>query len=105
VCRSAEAIAFVIHTARFPESIRFYCEYLELELVEEWHEGGRGAVIRLAEDADLELIALDVEPGSHGGVALGLEVDAVDAWYERLVARGVTVGRPPIDAFGKHGSA
>jgi uncharacterized glyoxalase superfamily protein PhnB len=101
--RAARDIAFVIQTARFDESMRFYCDVLELELVEEWDEGGHGAVIRLNESADLELIDLDVEPGAHGGVALGLEVDAVDAWYDRLIACGVDVERPPVNAFGKRG--
>ena len=101
--RTAKAIAFVIRTARFDESLRFYRDVLELELVEEWHEGGHGAVLRLNESADLELIDLDVEAGSHAGVALGLEVDAVDAWYDRLVACGAALDRPPVDAYGKRG--
>lgn len=92
----------MIHTRRFDESVRFYCEVLELELVEEWHEGGHGAVVRLAAGADLELIEVDAADG-HGAVALGLEVDDVDAWYERLLAGGWTAKAPPVDAFGKRG--
>ena len=101
--REAQAIVFVIHTDRFDESLRFYRDILELELVEEWHDAGHGAVIRLTEGSDLELIELDVQQESHGGVALGLEVDAVDAWYARIVASGVPVNAPPVDAFGKRG--
>jgi uncharacterized glyoxalase superfamily protein PhnB len=97
------AIAFVIHTDEFEESLRFYVDVLELELLEEWHEGGHGAVIGLADECVLELIELDLDGHDRGGVALGLEVDDVDRWYERLVARGVAVKAPPADAFGKRG--
>src|SRR5688500_8218993 len=96
-------IAFVIHTDRFQDSLTFYRDVLELDFVEEWHEGGHGAVLSLTADAEIELIELDVEPGSHGGVALGLEVDDVDGWHDRLTERGVAVKAPPIDAFGKRG--
>jgi catechol 2,3-dioxygenase-like lactoylglutathione lyase family enzyme len=96
-------IAFVIHTDRFQDSLTFYRDVLELDLVEEWHEGGHGAVLSLTADAEIELIELDVEPGSHGGVALGLEVDDVDSWYDRLTEREVAVKAPPIDALGKRG--
>jgi catechol 2,3-dioxygenase-like lactoylglutathione lyase family enzyme len=97
-----EAIAFVIHTKRFDESVEFYCGVLGLELVEEWTEGGHGAVIRLTSGADLELIELD-EVERHAGVALGLEVADVDAWYARILAQGGTAKAPPVGAFGKRG--
>ena len=95
-------MAFVIHTTRFDESIDFYCESLGLELVEEWREGGHGAVIRLTRDAVLELIELE-GADDHAGVALGLEVDDVDESYARLTEAGVKTKAPPIDAFGKRG--
>jgi catechol 2,3-dioxygenase-like lactoylglutathione lyase family enzyme len=94
--------AFVIHTTRFDESVDFYCGALELELVEEWREGGHGALIRLTRGADLELIELAGAAG-YGGVALGLEVEDVDAVYARLQEAGVKTKAPPIDAFGKRG--
>lgn len=94
--------AFVVHTTRFDESVDFYCESLGLELVEEWREGGHGAVIRLTRNADLELIELENTDG-YGGVALGLEVDDVDAVYSRLQEGGVQTKAPPLDAFGKRG--
>ncbi len=97
------AIAFVIHTDRFEESMTFYVDVLQLALLEEWHEGGHGAVVRLAADSVLELIELDDGGHDRRGVALGLEVDDADGWYERLVARGVAVKAPPVDAFGKRG--
>jgi catechol 2,3-dioxygenase-like lactoylglutathione lyase family enzyme len=95
--------AFVVHTDRYEESLTFYRDVLGLDLVEEWREGGHGAVLQLLPDLVVELIELEIEPGSHGGVALGLEVDDVDAWYERLVEYGVAVKAPPVDAFGKRG--
>jgi catechol 2,3-dioxygenase-like lactoylglutathione lyase family enzyme len=94
--------AFVVHTTRFDESVDFYCESLGLELVEEWREGGHGALIRLTRGADLELIELE-DAGGYGGVALGLEVEDVDAVYARLGEAGVKTKAPPIDAFGKRG--
>src|SRR5215208_2570269 len=100
--RAAKAIAFVIHTRRFDDSLAFYGGTLELDVLEEWHDGGHGAVLALSPNSELELIELD-EPGPHGGVALGLEVDDADAWYERVKRRGVPVKAPPRDAFGKRG--
>jgi catechol 2,3-dioxygenase-like lactoylglutathione lyase family enzyme len=94
--------AFVVHTTRFDESVDFYCESLGLELVEEWREGGHGALIRLTRGADLELIELESAAG-YGGVAIGLEVGDVDAVYTRLKETGVKTKAPPIDAFGKRG--
>jgi catechol 2,3-dioxygenase-like lactoylglutathione lyase family enzyme len=94
--------AFVIHTTRFDECVDFYCGALGLELVEEWREGGHGAVIRLTPGADLELIELD-EAAGYGGVAIGLEVHDVDAVYARLQEGGAKTKAPPIDAFGKRG--
>jgi predicted enzyme related to lactoylglutathione lyase len=99
----ADAIAFVIHTSRFAASLTFYRDVLGLELVEEWTEGGHGAVIRLTPGADLELIELDEVPERHAGIALGIEVDDVDAWHARVLAGGGTVKAPPVDAFGKRG--
>jgi uncharacterized glyoxalase superfamily protein PhnB len=94
--------AFVIHTTAFGESVNFYCELLGLELVEEWREGGHGAVVRLTRDADIELIEMTAA-GGYGGVAMGLDVEDVDAVYARLQEAGVKTKAPPIDAFGKRG--
>ena len=94
--------AFVIHTTQFDESLRFYRDVLGLDLIEEWHDAGHGALLRLGADIDLELIELESAAG-YGGVALGLEVADVDASYERLVAAGVRAKAAPIDAFGKRG--
>ncbi len=99
----ARAVAFVVHTELFEQSLEFYCGVLGLELVEEWREGGHGALIRLSPSAELELIELDITGSGHGAVALGLEVDDVDAWYRRIVDRGGAAKAPPIDAFGKRG--
>jgi uncharacterized glyoxalase superfamily protein PhnB len=98
----ADEIAFVIHTTQFDSSVGFYRDVLQLEVVEEWDEGGHGAVIRLSAGALLELIELETAD-AHGSVALGLEVDDVDAWYDRLLAAGWTAKAPPVDAFGKRG--
>jgi catechol 2,3-dioxygenase-like lactoylglutathione lyase family enzyme len=94
--------AFVVQTTRFDASVHFYRDVLGLELVEEWREDGHGAVLRLTPDVDLELIELESADG-YGGVALGLEVEDVDATYERVVAAGASAKAPPIDAWGKRG--
>ena len=100
--KCAREVAVVIRTERFSETLAFYRQALGLEVGEQWYEGGRGAVLRLSAGVDLEILELGA-PGEYGGVAVGLEVDDVDAWYDRVVRQGATPNAPPVDAFRKRG--
>jgi catechol 2,3-dioxygenase-like lactoylglutathione lyase family enzyme len=103
---SVEAFVFVVTTARFDESLRFYRDLLGLELVEEWAEYGHGAVLSGGGQARVELIELDVPNEALPGHApfLGLQVDDVEDRHGRLLAAGANVVSPLADrAWGGRG--
>lgn len=97
----------VLPTSRLAESLRFYCEALRLELVEEWSEPGTGAIVGLRDGVELELIELEgvaEPPEPRQGIGLQVEPDEVDAAYERLQALGFRTKRPPeVRAWGMRG--
>jgi catechol 2,3-dioxygenase-like lactoylglutathione lyase family enzyme len=98
---------FVVPTDDLRSSLRFYRDGLGLELVEEWNELGQGALFRLSERTELELIELDGvlrPPEPCTGIGLEVREDEVDAVYERLLGLGHTVKGPPrLRAWGKRG--
>jgi catechol 2,3-dioxygenase-like lactoylglutathione lyase family enzyme len=98
---------FVVPTDDLAASLAFYRDGLGLEVVEEWEELGRGALLRIGAETDLELIELEgVEQPAEPRMGIGLEVDddRVDEIYHRLVAQGSTVKGPPtLRAWGKRG--
>jgi catechol 2,3-dioxygenase-like lactoylglutathione lyase family enzyme len=97
----------VVPTEDLATALEFYCDGLGLELVEEWSELGRGALLRLSDEADLELIQLDGvvrPPEPRVGIGLEVEEPVVDEVHARLVARGFTVKGPPtLRPWGKRG--
>ena len=98
---------FVIPTEDLAAVLPFYRDGLGLEVVEEWTELGRGALLGVSDDTELELIELDevVRP-PEPRMGLGLELDdaQVDEIYERLVRLGFRVKGPPeLRAWGKRG--
>ena len=85
-------------TTKFEESLRFYAEGLGGQIVAEWDAPARGAVIRLAGAACIELFeaqsAHSVEPPN---VMFAIEVEDVDEWHDRAQRAGANLVRAPTD--------
>jgi lactoylglutathione lyase len=98
---------FVVPTSDLRASVRFYRDALGLPLVEEWTDMGSGALLRIAANAEVELIEVDdLDAVAEPRMGIGLEVDddAVDSVYERMVALGFEVKAPPrLRPWGKRG--
>jgi catechol 2,3-dioxygenase-like lactoylglutathione lyase family enzyme len=98
---------FVLPTEDLAAALPFYRDGLGLEVVEEWTELGRGALLRVSEHTELELIELDgVERPPEPRMGIGLELDdaLVDEIHNRLVRLGFRVkGAPELRAWGKRG--
>lgn len=96
----------VVLTAKLEDSLRFYRDALGMAVAEEWSEFGHGALLSAGPQAQIELIAAEVEeiaPEQHT-VFIGLEVDDVDTWYQRVVDFGAPVKSPPRElAWGPRG--
>ena len=96
---------FMVPTAKLAESIRFYAEGIGLEVVEEWSDPGRGALLAAADGAQVELVEFDAV-GEHPepAVTLGLQMAGVDAVHERLSALGARIKAPPkLRSWGMYG--
>ena len=99
---------FVLPTEHLVAVLPFYRDGLGLAVVEEWTELGRGALLTVGENIELELIELDgVEQPPEPRMGIGLELDDdafVDELYDRLVRLGFRVKGPPeLRAWGKRG--
>jgi catechol 2,3-dioxygenase-like lactoylglutathione lyase family enzyme len=98
---------FVLPTADLGAVLPFYRDGLGLAVVEEWTELGRGALLRVSEHTELELIELDgVEHPPEPRTGIGLELDdaVVDEIHDRLVRLGFRVKGPPeLRPWGKRG--
>ena len=98
---------FVLPTDDLAAVLPFYRDGLGLEVVEEWTELGRGALLRVSEHTELELIELDgVQRPPEPRMGMGLELDdaLVDEIHDRLVRLGFRVkGAPERRPWGKRG--
>lgn len=95
----------MVRVTDLEESRRFYCDGLGLrELHRRDDEKGRYTLVFLAapgdESAQVEL-TYNWDPQSYGGARnfghLAYAVEDIYATCERLMARGVTINRPPRD--------
>ena len=85
---------FVIPTRDLAASMSFYRDGLGLEVLEEWSEMGRGALLRLAVNVEVELLELEgLQPQAEPRIGIGPEIadERVDEVYERLVELGFEV--------------
>ena len=96
---------FVVPTSRLSESLAFYRDGLGLELLEEWSDMGRGALLATSAGGQVELVEqADVVEVPEPRVALGLQVTGVDRIYERLTALGARTKAPPrVRPWGMYG--
>jgi catechol 2,3-dioxygenase-like lactoylglutathione lyase family enzyme len=98
---------FVLPTEDLAAVLPFYRDGLGLEMLEEWTELGRGALLRVSDQTELELIELEgVERPLEPRMAIGLELDdaLVDEVYDRLIRLGFRVKGPPeLRPWGKRG--
>ena len=101
----ANASVFVVPTAKLEESIRFYRDGLGLELLEEWTDMGKGALLATSADARVELIEMDdVVDVPEPRVGLGIEIVGVDEVFERLARLGIQAKAPPrVRPWGMYG--
>ena len=98
---------FVLPTADLAAVLPFYRDGLGLEVIEEWTELGRGALLCVSEDTELELIEVErVERPSEPRMGIGLEIEdsLVDEIHGRLARLGFRIKGPPeLRAWGKRG--
>ena len=101
----SDVFVFVVPTTKLEESLRFYRDGLGLELLEEWSDMGRGALLAASGDAQVELIEMaDVPVTPEPRVALGLQITGVDGVYARLISAGAEVKAPPRErSWGMYG--
>jgi catechol 2,3-dioxygenase-like lactoylglutathione lyase family enzyme len=96
-----------VPTSDLAASIGFYRDALGLELMEEWTEMGRGAILRASTAAEVELIEVnDLADPPEPRTAIGLQVDdrEVDLIYDRLEQAGARLKAPPrVRAWGMRG--
>ncbi len=96
---------FVVPTSKLAESLAFYRDGVGLELLEEWSEMGRGALLAASAGAHVELVEQEgVVDAAEPRVGLGLQITGVDLVYERLIAMGVQAKAPPrVRPWGMYG--
>ena len=92
-----------VYTARdFERTVNFFREKLSMQLIGGWDRpDGKGALLSGGGNAVVEILgaaegaAYDGPPPS--GMYLAIEIDDVDAWYQRLADAGVPIEVPPRD--------
>ena len=98
-------VGVVRHTKNYEAMLGFYRDRLGMSIKESWDEpDNRGTLLSLGGRASNVLIEVvqardEAIPGVKPiNVALSIEVAAVDAWYDQLMERGVTIVRGVEDA-------
>ena len=94
-------------TTDLSASVEFYRHGLGLELVEEWSDLGRGAILRLTADSEVELVEVEEladPPEPRTTLGLQVPVDELDTIYQRLEAAGARLKAPPrVRPWGMRG--
>jgi catechol 2,3-dioxygenase-like lactoylglutathione lyase family enzyme len=96
---------FVVPTSKLAESLAFYRDGVGLELLEEWSDMGRGALLAASDGAHVELVEQEeVADPPEPRVGLGLQVSGVDLVYERVIAMGIRAkAAPRVRPWGMYG--
>lgn len=102
---------------RGPEAVDWYVRAFLAEVVERYDmDDGRlghvtlslngGSLMLSDEFPEFKAVVGTSSPTTLGGTTttVNLSVDDVDVWFDRAIAAGATVLRPPADEFyGRHG--
>jgi catechol 2,3-dioxygenase-like lactoylglutathione lyase family enzyme len=100
-------LVFVVPTTDLAASIAFYRDGIGLELLEEWEDPGRGAILRGAETAEIELLEVEAAadpPEPRTTLGLLVQRKEVDDMYERLERAGARLkAAPRVRAWGMRG--
>jgi predicted enzyme related to lactoylglutathione lyase len=101
----SDVFVFVVPTTKLEESLHFYRDSLGLELLEEWSDMGRGALLAASDHAQVELIEMaDVPVAAEPRVGLGLQITGVDDVYARLTSAGAQIKAAPRERpWGMYG--
>ncbi len=86
---------FYYYTNTYKETVFFYENMLELEIVDSWDRGDnqRGTIFRSPNGIGL----IEIEEGSETPVlqgALLIEVENVDVWYENIIKKEIKIVQP-----------
>jgi predicted enzyme related to lactoylglutathione lyase len=94
-----EQLVVVVKSRSFGDAFAFYRDVIGLDLVEEWTEGGHGAVFSAGGPARVELIDLpdDTEAPPSDAVFIGLQVTDIDPVHRRAVEAGHEIVREPAE--------
>lgn len=92
----------VANVEDFSATATFYRDILEMPVLDEWDgDEGPGIILEAGEGRTVEFFGppwdarRDARPAA--GVELAFEVDDVQDWHDKLVARGVPIRRGLVD--------
>ncbi len=96
---------FYYYTNRYKETVSFYRDRLELEVMRSWDRGDneRGTIFWSPNKTGL----IEIEEGPEEPVLQGslyIEVENVDEWYKKIVAKEIKIIQPLADMSYGHRS-
>jgi catechol 2,3-dioxygenase-like lactoylglutathione lyase family enzyme len=98
----ASELRLILHVKDFDKSVHFYENLLGMQRITAWvHDTGPGIILKAGPGRTLELFG--PPPGEEqtrqigAGLNIGIQVDNVDEWHDRLQQTGVTIARGLVD--------
>lgn len=95
---------FLFSAADYDATVRFYTDTMNLPIVHQWDDHGRGTIVAASGTGQVEIFEAD-DAATVTGAALAWEVEDVDAEHARLVRSGVSFLAPPADQPWGHRNA
>ena len=103
---------FIIITEKYDDTISFYRDSLDFPVIETWDQGtsDRGTLFE-ASSGIIEVIATPLfsdpaaellTPGRPQGATVGIEVEDVDKWYEKVRVKRLPIKRGLSDLPWEH---
>jgi uncharacterized glyoxalase superfamily protein PhnB len=86
---------FYYFTNRYAETVSFYRDILQLKEINSWDRGhcDKGTIFQSPNGTGL----IEIEEGTESPILQGglyIEVDNVDEWYEKAIAKKITIITP-----------